>query len=90
MSYFYKYVIVRQDMNDPPLLLGLKGTSSRSTSPQKPELSPCTQISRVSRQHTAEIDVLRSEGMGYAQRLQEEGDGCIRGTVMGVPLAFPR
>lgn len=39
---------------------------------------------------TAEIDVLMSEGIAYAKRLAEEGDGWVNlWTAKGVPHPFP-
>lgn len=62
---------------------------------KKPELSPLLHSNFMGLPPTlvvtAEIDVLRSEGVAYAKRLQEEGDGWVhQWTAMGVPHAFPR
>lgn len=79
MTWFYKYAL--------PLPI----TDSVLTDP---EISPLHSTNFKGLPPTlvypAEIDVLREEGLAYAKKLQEEGDGWVECVVAkGVPHPFP-
>lgn len=79
MSWFYKYA------------LPLPVTDAVLTDP---EISPLHSKNFKGLPPTlvypAEIDVLREEGLAYAKKLQEEGDGWVECVLAkGVPHPFP-